>query len=82
MNETDKHWLYRSASRRKLWIAGIGILVLTVVAELLIRLHPYFAIADFFAFHAVFGFISCVAMVLFAKLLGFLVKRRDDYYDR
>lgn len=81
MNESDKHWLYRTANRRKLWLAGITILVLSVVSELLISLHPYFAVADFFAFHAVFGFLSCVAMVIFAKLLGFLVKRRDDYYD-
>lgn len=82
MNETSKHWLYRGETRRKLWLAGIVILVLTVIAELFIKLHPYFAIAGIFAFHAVFGFISCVVMVLFARFLGVLIKRREDYYDR
>lgn len=81
MNESDKHWLYRTTSRRKLWITGIAILIVTVISELFIKPHSHFAITGFFAFHAGFGFITCVAMVLFAKLLGFLVKRRDDYYD-
>ena len=33
-------------------------------------------------FNAVYGFLSCVAMVLFARVLGWLVKRPDDYYER
>ena len=31
-------------------------------------------------FGAVFGFLSCVLMVLFAKALGVLLKRPNDYY--
>jgi hypothetical protein len=30
---------------------------------------------------ALFGFAACAAMVLFAKLVGAFLKRRDDYYD-
>lgn len=81
MNDSEKHWLYRRTTPGKLWKAGIAVLSLTVIAELFIKLHPHFAIAEFFAFHAVFGFVSCLVMVLFARLLGYLVKRRDDYYD-
>lgn len=81
MSDKAKHWLYREENRRKLRTAGVVVVILSVIAELLITLHPYFAIADFFAFHAVFGFISCVLLVLFARLLGTLIKRRDDYYD-
>lgn len=75
------HWLYSTAARRKLWITGIVILLLTVIAEVFIKSHPYFEIAEFYSFHAVFGFVSCVVMIIFAKLLGFIIKRRDDYYD-
>ncbi len=76
-----QHWLYRSGTPRKLWIAGIVILLLTIVAEPFITLHPHFSIEGLFSFYALFGFISCVVMVVFAKFLGFLVKRKDDYYD-
>jgi len=76
-----QHWLYRSGTPRKLWIAGIIILLLTIVAEPFISLHPHFSIEDLFSFYALFGFISCIAMIVVAKLLGVLVKRKDDYYD-
>ena len=33
-----------------------------------------------FAFGAVYGFLSCLAMVLVAKGLGYLLKRPHDYY--
>ena len=34
-----------------------------------------------FGFYAIFGFLSCVGLIIFAKFLGFLIKRKDDYYD-
>jgi hypothetical protein len=76
-----QHWLYLPATRRKLWIAGIAVLVLTVIAELFIHPHAYFLIAEFFGFFAVYGFLSCVILVVIANLLGWLLKRKDDYYD-
>jgi len=77
-----QHWLYRKGNIRKLWVWGGLVLLLTVIAELFIALHPYFRIAEIFGFHAIYGLLSCIAMILFAKLLGFFIKRRDDYYDR
>jgi len=76
-----QHWLYLPATRRKLWIAGISILVLTVIAEFFIHLHAYFSITEFFGFYAVYGFLSCVILIVIAKLLGWLLKRKEDYYD-
>ena len=35
-----------------------------------------------FAFHAIYGFVACVALVLAAKQLRKLVMRSEDYYDR
>ncbi|HIF50290.1 MAG TPA: hypothetical protein EYQ42_01935 [Thiotrichaceae bacterium] len=76
-----QNWFYKETSIKKLWIGAIVILALTVIAEIVIVLHPHFKIEALFSFHALFGFFSCVVMVVFAKLLGFLVKRKDDYYD-
>lgn len=76
-----KNWFYRESSIKKLWTGAIIILALTVIAELFITLHPHFKIESIFSFHAIYGFVACVVMVVFAKLLGFLIKRKDDYYD-
>lgn len=73
-------WFYKRDSVKKLWIFGTAILSITLLSEVWIHLHAYFQIVDFFAFNALFGFLSCVLMVLFAKLLGYLIKRKEDYY--
>jgi hypothetical protein len=76
-----QNWFYRASSIKKLWIGAGVLLALTVIAEFFIKLHPHFKIESVFSFHALYGFIACVIMVVFAKLLGFLIKRKDDYYD-
>jgi hypothetical protein len=75
------HWLVRPSTIRLLWwIFGV-ILTLTVIAQIFIDLYDYFTLDGFFGFYAIFGFVSCLAMVVFAKLLGVFLKRPDTYYD-
>jgi hypothetical protein len=81
MSTPDDHWLTRPATLRKLWIGGGAVLLLTVVLQLLIPVKGYFGIDNWFGFGAGFGFLSCVLMVIVAKLLGAILKRPDDYYD-
>jgi hypothetical protein len=77
---TELHWLVRPATIRWLWrIFGV-VLVLVVAAGLLMKPHGHFGIDDTFGFHAWYGFLTCVVMVVVAKLLGFLVKRPENYY--
>ena len=64
-----------------LWRIFIAVLALTVAAEFFIQTHPYFAVERLFAFNALYGFLSCAALILAAKGIGLLVKRKDDYYD-
>ncbi len=40
--------------------------------------HPWEA---WFGFHAVYGLVACVILVLAARGLRRLIMRRDDYYD-
>lgn len=82
MNTPQKHWLVRRETITKLWIVFIVILALTVIAGLFVDIHPHFGIEDTFGFNAWYGFATCVAMVFGAKVLGVLLKRKDDYYDR
>lgn len=76
-----QNWFYRESSIKKIWIVAIVVLILTVILEFFVALHPHFKIEGLFGFHAIYGFLTCVGMVVFAKLLGFLIKRKDDYYE-
>jgi len=75
------HWLVRPATIRWLWrIFGV-VLGLTVAAQWFIEPHGTFGVDGTFGFNAWFGFLACVAMVVVAKLLGYLVKRPESYYE-
>ncbi len=76
----DPHWLDNPINVRRLWRGFLGVLALTVVVELVIVLHPHFAVDALFGFHAWFGFLSCVLMIAGAKLLAHWLKRPDAYY--
>lgn len=74
------HWLDQPRHIKLLWRGFIVVLVLTVLAEGLVHLHPHFAIDSVFGFNAWFGFIVCAVMIGVAKALALLLKRPDNYY--
>ena len=81
MTEHDqKHWLTRPETIRKLWWGLYAVLALTVLAQLLFYVKGYFTVDGWFGFGAIYGFLSCLVMVLFAKGLGVFLKRPNDYY--
>jgi len=82
MNERKTHWLLRPATIRLLWLVFAGILGLSVSAGLFVDQHAHFGIEGSFGFYAWYGFVTCVAMVVLAKLLGIFLKRPEDYYAR
>jgi hypothetical protein len=59
----------------------VVVLAATVLADLFVAHHPFFGFDGSFGFGAWFGFASCVALILFARALGVLLKRPDNYYD-
>jgi hypothetical protein len=65
---------------RLLWRGFLAVLVLLVLVELLVHLHPRFAIESVFGFAAWFGFAACAAMIVVAKGLALWLKRPDGYY--
>jgi uncharacterized membrane protein len=79
--ETDDHWLVRPTTIRWLWVVFIAVLAITVLADLFIDHHGKFFSDGTFGFSAWYGFLSCVVLVVFAKGLGVILKRPDDYYD-
>jgi hypothetical protein len=79
--DTSSSWLDQPANVKKLWRGFLVVLALTVVAELVVHLHPHFEIESLFGFAAWFGFGACAAMIAVAKGLALLLKRPDTYYD-
>ncbi len=74
------HWLDDPHNVRRLYRGFWVVLALTVLAELLVTLHPHFQVEGWFGFHAAFGFGACAAMILVAKVLALWLKRPDTYY--
>ena len=82
MNQSREQdpWLVRPASIRLLWRIFWVVLALTVALQAVIKVKGYFGVDGWIGFGAAFGFLSCLLMVLFAKGLGYLLKRDQDYY--
>jgi len=78
----DDAWLARSSTIRLLWRVFIALLVLVVIAQLVFPVKGSFGVDGWLGFGAVFGFLSCLGMVLVAQALGSLVKRDENYYRR
>jgi hypothetical protein len=82
MAQKQTHWLYRRDTIVKLWIGSLIVLAAVTAVGFLIDSHPHFGFdSSDYAFYATYGFATCVAMVVIAKILGILIKRPDDYYD-
>jgi hypothetical protein len=78
--DAKPHWLDEPRNVKVLWRVFLGVLALTVIAELAIALHPHFKIESLFGFNALYGFLACAAMIVVAKGLALLLKRPDRYY--
>ena len=77
----EPHWLVRRSTISLLWMAFAVGLAITVAAEAITDRHAYSALDGMPGFNAWYGFGACVVMILLAKLLGVVLKRRDNYYD-
>ena len=84
MNESEKDldWLVRPSTIRLLWRLFWTVLALTVIAQFFIKVKGYFVVDGWLGFGAIFGFGCCFLMVILAKMLGVVLKRDQDYYQK
>jgi hypothetical protein len=75
------HWLDVPRNVQRLWRGFLGLLAVVVAAEFVVALHPHFAVEGIFGFAAWYGFLACAAMIVVAKILGWVLKRPDTYYE-
>jgi hypothetical protein len=67
---------------KRLWIMLYAICGLLIISDLMTHRHAYFGFDSFFGFYALLGFVSCAALILFSKLVGLLLKVKENYYDK
>ncbi|UCG77618.1 MAG: hypothetical protein JSV21_08545 [Nitrospirota bacterium] len=79
--EKEKDYFERPGNIKKLWIALYVVCALTIVFELFIDRTPHFGIDRIFGFYALLGFVSCAILIIIAKVIGFILKKNEDYYD-
>lgn len=61
----------------------IGLLVIclgTGAVDFFMHKHPHFAVEDIPAFYGLFGLAGVLVLVAVAKVLGALLRRREDFY--
>jgi hypothetical protein len=82
--KTKKEFDYfdRPQVRRKLWILLWVVCGLMIIPDLFTHRHPHFGFDGFIGFYALFGFVACAVLILLAKLIGRVLKVREDYYDK
>lgn len=56
-------------------------LVVLLVLDLFVEKHSVFGFDSVPSFSAAYGFISCVLLVLVAKVLRMLLMKDEEYYD-
>jgi hypothetical protein len=75
------HWLVRPRTIRMLWVVFCILLALTLLAQAFVVIKSTSGFDGWPGFAAVFGFLACLALVLVARVLGLVMKRRYYYYD-
>lgn len=56
-------------------------LVVLLGLDFLVDKHGHFSWENAPFFYAVYGFVACVSLIFVAKLLRFIVKRKEGYYE-
>ena len=72
------------ARTKRLFYAGLALVALAeIVLPYIFRSNEsHFSFEDFPAWGSLYGFASCVAIIVVSKIIGKLwLMRREDYYD-
>lgn len=76
------HWLDQASHVKLLWRGFLVALMLSVLAEFLVPMHPHFELEAIVGFYAWYGFLACALLIVLAKVLAWLLKRPDNHYGK
>lgn len=78
----NKQYLFDNPRNVRLVIRGLLIVcALLVGLDFVLHRHSTHPLEEVFAFYAIYGFVSCVLLVLLAKEMRKLLMRDEHYYD-
>ena len=78
----NQHWILKKENIKKLWVCLIVLLVSLILVQIIFPIKGHFEVEGWIGFGAWFGFTACVLMVLCSKILGLVVKKSEDYYEK
>ncbi len=82
LKPNGKPYFFDQPKNVKLVIRGLLVLCgLLIILDAIIHRHHDHPWERIFAFYPMYGFVSCVALVLLAKELRKVVMRSENYYD-
>ena len=67
--------------RKYFYITLCVLLIIDLSAFFLFERHGHFPWENVPFFNAVYGFTACVGLIFIAKVLRWIVKRKEGYYD-
>ncbi len=79
--DEKKYWLDDRRNVDRLVYGFYVVCAVIFAIDVFVPKHGPFAIEHLFGFYGWYGFVSCVALVLMAKVLRRMVMRGEDYYD-
>jgi membrane protein YdbS with pleckstrin-like domain len=82
MDQERQHLFDKPENVRRLIRILYMACALLLAADLFVHRHVDHDWESLWGFYAFFGFVACVSLVLIARQLRKLLKRREDYYER
>ncbi len=81
MANKKKYWLDQTKNINTIVYVLYAACAALMLVDLFYHKHGHFTFEHWFGFYAWFGFIACVVIVISAKFLRLIIKRKEDYYD-
>ncbi len=75
-----KRWLDKAGNVKKVLWALYAVSGLLIAIDLIYRKHAELGFDYAFVFYGIYGFVSCVLLVLIAKEMRKFLSRSEDYY--
>jgi len=79
--KSRSYWLDNRRNVDRLVWAIYAICIALFAVDWLVPKHGPFAVEHWFGFYGIYGFISCVGLVIVAKEMRRIVMRSEKFYD-
>ena len=81
MKSEKKYWLDDSRNVDKIYWGLWLVCLLITLPDFFYHRHVDFPWEAWVGFYGFYGFLSCFGLVILAKQVRKIVKRKEDYYD-